>query len=141
VGIYKGFKEINKIFKLGRKIPRMIGVQASGCSPISKAYQKGASHVFPEKNPKTIAGGIGDGLNGYSEDGTYTVSVIRESNGVCIDVSDEEIITAQNMLAEYEGLFVEPSAAAALAAVRNSTIKEIISDQSILLILTGHGLK
>ena len=60
VGIYKGFQELNQIFKLVRNLPKMIGVQATGCSPISKAFKENAQTVFAEVNPHTIAGGIGD---------------------------------------------------------------------------------
>nr|WP_309100005.1 threonine synthase [Fredinandcohnia onubensis] len=141
VGIYKGFQEMNEIFNLGRKLPKMIGVQASGCSPISKAYKENAEKVYAEINPQTVAGGIGDGLNGYSEDGTYTLDIIRESSGICVDVSDEEILQAQKELAMNEGLFVEPSSAAALAAVKQINISENLVNKSVLLLLTGNGLK
>lgn len=143
VGIVKGYQEMNQIFKLGREMPRMIGVQATGCSPISQAFKSENIQVFPEMEPKTIAGGIGDGLNGYTEDGTYTLEVIRSTNGICLDVSDHEILDSQKELAINEGVFVEPSSAAAYAAIKKLHFngnQELI-DKTVVLLLTGHGLK
>ena len=138
---YKGFQELNKLLKLERELPKMIGVQAEGCSPIAKAFAQGDTQVVAEENPKTIAGGIGDGLYGYAGDGTYTLNIIRESGGFCIDVSDEEISVAQKELAVNEGVFVEPSAATSLAALKKSFTSSDMKDKSVLLLLTGHGLK
>lgn len=142
-GIYKGFEELNKLFGLKRKLPKMIGVQASGCSPIARAFLYNAKHVTAEKNPSTIAGGISDGLSGYSEDGTYTLDIIRNADGYCIDVSDEEILEAQLELARMEGIFVEPSAASSLAGIYklSKLYGEIFTEKNIALILTGNGLK
>lgn len=141
VGIYRGFKELNTLFQLNRKLPKMIGVQASGCAPITKAFNENEARVQPELNPQTIASGIADGLDGYPEDGTYTLQVIRDSNGCSVAVDDEEIVFAQKELAETEGLFVEPSAAATLVAIKKLRQTLSFENQSVLLILTGHGLK
>lgn len=141
VGIFKGFKEMNKLYRLNRSLPKMVGVQAKGCSPISQAYENGEKLVKSEDSPKTIAGGIGDGLVGYSEDGTFTLDIIRDSDGLCLSVSDEEILTAQRDLARKEGIFVEPSAAASVAAIQALSKVRNINDKSVLLMLTGHGLK
>lgn len=141
VGTYKGFKELKELFNLEEPLPRMIGVQATGCSPIARAYKLGLEHVSPEQNPQTVAGGIGDGLQGYSADGTYTLDIIRQSGGLCIDVSDEEILLAQSELAKEEGIFVEPSAATSLAGWKKAFAGKEMTDTSALLLMTGHGLK
>ncbi len=141
VGTYKGFKELKELFNLDKALPKMIGVQATGCSPIAGAYKLGLKYVSEEQNPQTIAGGIGDGLRGYSEDGTYTLDIIRESGGLCIDVSDEELLAAQSELAKEEGMFVEPSAATSLAGWKKAFKGKDMADMSALLLMTGHGLK
>ncbi len=142
VGIYRGFMELNQLFGLKRTLPKMIGVQAEGCAPIARAFQEKRRDVIAEKKPQTIASGIGDGLDGYSHDGTYTLSIIRASNGSCIAVSDKDILASQKELAQEEGIFVEPSSASALAAIKKLVNKEPqMKEQSIMLILTGHGLK
>ncbi|MEI3605193.1 threonine synthase [Pseudogracilibacillus sp. SE30717A] len=141
VGTFKGFKELKELFDLDCPLPRMIGVQATGCSPIAEAFKLGLEYVSEEENPQTIAGGIGDGLLGYSEDGTYTLDIIRESGGLCIDVSDGELLAAQSELAKEEGMFVEPSAATSLAGWRKAFKGKDMTETSSLLLMTGHGLK
>lgn len=141
VGIYKGFKEMNEFYNLKKTLPKMIGVQAAGCSPIAKAFKENSPVVTAEPNPKTIAGGIGDGLNGYSDDGTYTLDIIRKSKGSCIEITDEEILSAQKDMAKDEGLFIEPSAAASLAGLLKVSRQQDLSKETVLLLLTGHGLK
>lgn len=142
-GIYKGFYELNKLLGFNRKLPKMIGVQSSGCAPIARAFLNNSQNVIAEENPCTIAGGISDGLSGYSEDGTYTLDIIRNSKGYCIDVSDDEILSAQEDLAKMEGIFVEPSAAASLAGMYKliKLYGNIFLEKNVSLILTGNGLK
>lgn len=141
VGIYKSSKEYR--FTQGNgQLPKMIGVQAEGSNPIAKAFMNGTVSIVGEKSPKTIAGGIADGLVGYEQDGEYTLKICRESGGAVYQVGDEEIVEAQELLAKEEGLFVEPSAAAAMAGVvkgcRENKFKE---NDYIVVVLTGHGLK
>ena len=140
-GIYKGYFEAQNL-GVSTKIPRMVGIQAEGCSPIARAFLSGHTDVIPEENPQTIASGICDGLHGYAKDGTRTLQIIKQSNGFSLYVSDTEITEAQNWLAREEGIFVEPSAAAIIAGIAKS-IKEnrIRKDCEIVCILTGHGLK
>ena len=141
VGIYKGYKELLN-FGLISKMPMMVGVQAEGCSPIARAYLSGENEVISDDNPKTIAGGICDGLTGYSKDGTYTLNIIKKSKGFAIFVSDTEILKSQSELAKYEGVFVEPSSAATIAAINKSIQEKRLRKEDLLVsILTGHGLK
>ena len=141
VGIYKGYKELFD-FGLINKIPKMVGIQAEGCSPIVKAYLNNYAEVISEDNPSTIAGGICDGLTGYSKDGTYTLNIINKSKGFALFVSDQEIKDAQRELAKYEGVFVEPSSAATLAGIKKSFKENRIGKEDLKIsILTGHGLK
>ncbi|MFF2889115.1 threonine synthase [Paenibacillus sp. NPDC057967] len=141
VGTYKGFVDYQQTD--GKvSLPRMVGVQAEGNNPIVKAFLSGSTIVGSEPAPNTIAGGIADGLVGYTKDGAFTLDVIRKSNGFAIDVSDARILEAKQWLAKDEGLFVEPSAAAAIAGVAKSLHEgQISSGDVVVAILTGHGLK
>ncbi len=140
-GIFKGYEEL-KSFGVIDKLPRMVGVQAEGCSPIAKAYLAGKQEVESEDNPSTIAGGICDGLTGYAKDGTYVLETIKRSNGFAISCDDDSIREAQSWLATDEGAFVEPSSAAAVAAIVKSLHeKSIDKDAKVVALLTGHGLK
>lgn len=140
VGIYKGYLDYKHAYPIS-KIPKMVGVQAEGNNPIVQAFREG-SIVHPENNPQTIAGGIADGLVGYEQDGDYTLKIIRESQGYAVDASDERILEAKRWLAVDEGLFVEPSAAAAIAGLVTAIEEDRVGSQEcIVAILTGHGLK
>ncbi|RLI00775.1 threonine synthase, partial [Candidatus Bathyarchaeota archaeon] len=72
----------------------------------------------------------------------YALAAIKESKGLAEIVSDDEIIEAMKLLAKYEGIFVEPSAAASFAGVKKLIESgKIGRDDNILCILTGSGLK
>ena len=71
-GIYKGYKELKQLGLVDR-LPAMVAVQARGCAPIVRAFDKGDPEVEPWEVPHTVASGIADPLQGYSEDGTLTL--------------------------------------------------------------------
>lgn len=140
-GIYKGFQELC-LFGLAEKLPKMIGVQADGCAPIIRAFEKGESSVRPWQSPATVAGGICDPLDGYAEDGTRTLQTIRASHGQGVMVTDHEIMKALLQLAQKEAVFCEPASAASQAAVQKLIEKGIIrAEEKVVEIITGHGLK
>jgi threonine synthase len=140
-GIYKGFLEL-QTFGLVDKSPRMVAVQAEGCSPVVRAFNSGTEHVSAWESPNTVASAIADPLKGYEQDGELILRILRESNGKAISVSDKEIIESVFEMAEHEGIYAEPAAATPYAA-----LKKLIEDNSIdksenvVCIVTGHGLK
>ena len=140
-GIYKGYQELQR-FGFVNKLPKMIGVQAAGCAPITRAFEEGREKVDEWQNPKTVAGGICDPLSGYAKDGTRTLRCIRASGGVGITVTDEEIMTTLAELAQQEAIFCEPAAAAAAAAAKALAGRGVIRQgETVVSIITGHGLK
>ena len=135
--IHKGFEE------LGVSGPRMVAVQVAGCAPVVRAFESGAKEVREwEHSVKTAASSIADPLRGYPEDGTRTLSVVRESGGKAIAVSEEQTRKATIDLARSEGLLVEPGAAVAVAAHRKLADQKLIREgETAVIVLTGHGLK
>lgn len=138
--IFEAFKEMKKKGEIS-KLPKMIAVQAQGCSPIYKSMKEGTS-ICPVRNPETIATALICGDPIY---GNLVMNVIEESGGNIVSVSDEEIKSAQETLAK-NGIFVEVSGAVSYAGYRY--IKELIKSKSFLdlegdvvIIATGHGLK
>jgi threonine synthase len=131
---WKGFKEW-KSLGFSKTLPKMVGIQASGCSSIVKAFKSGRP-IKPVKG-KTIAVAIecGDPL-----DGTRALSTIKESRGFAEAVSDREILRARELLARREGLFAEPAGAVSLAGLIKSR-KKIPRGLRVVCLLTGHGLK
>jgi threonine synthase len=135
--IHKGFEELRV------SVPRMVAAQAAACAPVVRAFESGATEVSEWEHPaETTASSIADPLRGYPEDGTRTLSVVRQSGGTAIAVSEEETREATIDLARSEGLLVEPGAAVAVAAYRKLAAQAVISrGERAVVVLTGHGLK
>ncbi len=130
----KGFAEYLQL-GLIKKIPQMIGVEASGADAIVRSFNQGAKTITPLKTINTIASAIAvpDPI-----DGIKALDAIYSTQGQAIAVSDQEILEAQHHLAKYEGVFAETSSAATIAAL--SKIKNL-SGKKVVCILTGDGLK
>ncbi len=111
--------------------PVMCGYQASGAAPFLRGE--------PVAQPETVATAIRIG-NPQSWDKAWAAS--RESGGWFDEFSDEEILAAQKLLADKEGLFCEPASAISLAgAMQDVRSGKIPEGSRIVCTLTGHGLK
>jgi threonine synthase len=111
--------------------PRMVGYQASGSAP----FMRGAM----VDNPDTIATAI---RIGHPQSWDVAWKVREESGGWFDECSDEEILAAQKLLAEKEGVFCEPASATSVAgALRDVRDGKIPEGSSVVCTLTGHGLK
>ncbi|HDD31294.1 MAG TPA: threonine synthase [Thermococcus litoralis] len=135
--IWKGFKELYEAGFID-KLPRMIGIQAEGASPLVKAFKK-RKPFEPEEKPETVATAI---RIGNPANWKKAWRAVEESGGLFESVSDEEILKAQKLLASKEGIFVEPASASSLAGlIKLKELSLIEPDESYVLITTGHGLK
>ncbi|AGK61209.1 L-threonine synthase [Archaeoglobus sulfaticallidus PM70-1] len=134
--IYKGFREL-KTLGLIDSIPKMTGIQAKGANPIYRAFVESKKVIEPV-TPETIATAIriGNPVNARK-----ALNAIYESNGLAEEVSDEEIISAQKILAGKEGIGVEPASAASVAGLIKLAGREIDVDETVVCITTGHLLK
>jgi threonine synthase len=141
-GCFKGFREMKEAGFIDR-LPRMAGVQAAGCAPIVRAFKAGKRDVDPWEDPiVTKASGIADPLSTYPGDGTRTLSIIRESGGVAIEVEEERLFHWRRQLAEAEGLLAELSSTTAVAAAEIMVERRIVSrEETVVAVVTGHGLK
>jgi threonine synthase len=141
VGCYKGFMEM-KLAGYVDKLPRMVGVQASGCAPIVRAFHSGDTEVSSWETPQTIASGIADPLTSYPKDGSRTLATIRQSGGTAVAVPDEEIVRFGKLLALKEGILAEFASVTAIAALK-PLIEDgvILPHQTVVSVVTGHGAK
>jgi len=136
--LWKGFKELHELDLINEE-PKLIGVQAEGCSPIVKAYSKGKKEARKIRSPATRALGI---LVAKPLLASLALKAIKESNGLAISVSDEEIVKAERTLAKLEGIFAEPAASATVAALKKLREEGTLdSDDKIVCLITGCGLK
>lgn len=139
-GIYKGYKELKQLGLVDR-LPAMVAVQARGCAPIVRAFDKGDPEVEPWEVPHTVASGIADLLQGYFEDGTLTLQVIRKSGGVAVAVDDDLIESVQN-LSKFAGIFSEPTGASSVASLQKLEDKGILEGgDTVVCPITGSGFK
>ncbi|MBF0254418.1 MAG: threonine synthase [Candidatus Omnitrophica bacterium] len=134
---WKGYRDYAAAGRI-RRLPRMMGFQAKGASPMV------SGKIFSK--PQTIATAIriGNPASWLSAD------LARSESGGLIDaVTDPQILAAYRWLAAEEGVFVEPASAASVAGlfklVRSGQLKKIagsaLSRKTAVCILTGHGLK
>lgn len=127
---WKGYREYNEAGYIN-SLPRMMGWQAEGAAPIVRG------HVI--EKPETIASAIRIG-NPASWDAALTA--VRESRGEVDMVSDEQILEAYRYMAQLEGIFCEPASAAAVAGlIKYSRRKGFKKGDTVVCVLTGHGLK
>lgn len=129
--IYEAFLELSMV-GITDKIPGMIGVQVENCSPVADAWENNLKEIIPVKDPFTIATAIacGDPI-----DGLAALKAIRDSGGFALKVTDDEALSARNLLSR-RGIFVEPSGAVAYAGYMKTQL-----EGTVICIATGHGLK
>lgn len=136
--IWKGLKEFYRLGFLN-ELPKMIGIQAAGSAPIVHAVKNGSDTVVPVTSPETVATAI---RIGAPVSWKKALRAIRESKGTAETVTDEEILDAQKLLAQTEGLFVEPASASSIAGLKKLIEQgEIDKDEHVVCVTTGHGLK
>ena len=138
VGMWKMFKILHRLGWIRRR-PRIIAVQPTGCAPVVDAYNKGRMEVPEWKSPKTIAKGL---KIPKPLAGAWILKSLRESRGLALKVSDVEIHRAMLNVAKRDGLLVEPSSAAAFAAIpKLHETGTVDRKDSVVVIATGSGLK
>jgi len=135
LGAYLGFGQLVKAGLIER-IPRLFAVQAQACAPLFTAWSRGMG-TAPEVVPgDTIAEGI---RIARPPRAPRLLQVIRETGGAVVTVDDQEILWAQHHLAR-QGLYVEPTSAVPIAALRKLD-RMIGRDELTVVPLTGSGLK
>ncbi len=138
-GVYKGFVDMLNMGWIER-IPRLVGVQAVGSSPLVHAWEKGlAPQAMQPVDAHTIADSISSGL---PRDRAKALRAVRESGGALVCVSDDAILAAIPELAQGCGVFAEPAAAAAYAGLKQALAAGHVQPADrVALLVTGSGLK
>jgi threonine synthase len=139
IGMWKAFAELEEMGWLGKKRPRMVVVQASGCAPMVKAWEDGVEHAPRWPDAHTFAAGIrvpqavGDFL---------ILRAVRESGGFAIAVDDAAIAAAWQEVAKAEGLLLCPEGAATFAAYRQALADGRVNfGDRVVLFNCASGLK
>lgn len=135
-GVYNGFHDL---YELGfiERIPKILGVQSTGCCPFVDAARENRDLIPAEEN--TLADSIAVGVPRNPKKALRAVSA---SNGAWIAVSDEDILAAMGILGRSEGVFGEPAGVTASAGVMRAVRQGIIKpNETVTTISTGSGLK
>lgn len=138
-GIHKGLRDLAALGWIDR-MPRLIGVQAEGSSPLVDAWERGLKGW--EMRP-VEAHSVADSIvAGLPRDRNKALRAVRETDGAFIRVSDAEILAAIPALARGCGVFAEPAAAAAYAGLVKAVEQGLVgSQEQIVVLATGSGLK
>jgi len=139
IGMWKAFDEMEQIGWVSGTRPKMIAVQASGCAPIARAWQEGATASTMFENAATFAAGLrvpkpyGDSL---------ILDIVRQSQGTVVDLPDDTILASLLDWARNEGLLLCPEGACATAAYDHLLATGFLKpDDRVVLFNTGSGLK
>lgn len=138
VKIRKGFEELAKAGLIDAPKTRMSGAQATGCSPVATAWREGSMNFRPQK-PDTIAKSL---AIGNPADGYYSLVQLRDTNGACGMVDDDEIVEGMKLLAETEGIFGETAGGVTIASLRQLAREgKILPEETTVAFITGAGFK
>lgn len=138
--IWQGYKDMYSVGLID-KLPKMVGMQASGCAAIVKAFNENKSPQEIEDFgiPNTIAAAIADP---FPLDGWTALQAIYDSNGYSLMVDDEDILKGQYLLSSNEGIFPETASSTTVIGTYKLVERGIIKKgESVVSIITGTGLK
>lgn len=137
IGMWKAFTELRRAGWVQAKLPRMYTVQSTGCAPVVRAFEAGATECTPWAGPHTVAAGLcvpgplGDRL---------MLRALRESKGGAVAVPDAAIEQAARELETSEGVDASPEGGAALAGARALLERgELKGAEQVVLFNTGAG--
>ena len=134
--IWKGFQELGKLGLVdsGATLPKMVGAQALGCSPVVTAWDANTLDVEPVK-PNTIAKSL---AIGNPADGYYSLKIMKQSGGEATSVTDDEIVEGIKLLARTEGIFAETAGGVTVAVLKKLAEQgKIDPDELIVVYVTG----
>jgi threonine synthase len=139
VGMWKAFDEMERLGWIGPRRPKMIVVQAQGCAPIVRAFERGERSADLWPDARTVA----SGMRVPAAIGDYLIlDAVRQSGGTALTVSDAALVADMATLARMEGVSAAPEGAATLAALRLLLERGFLDkDERIVLFNTGAAWK
>ncbi|WP_084550982.1 threonine synthase [Actinomadura rifamycini] len=139
IGIHKALGELRELGWISGPPPRLVAVQAEGCAPVVRAFERGERETRHWDGASTAAFGI----NVPKPLGDFLVlDALAETSGTAVAVSDGELLAELRRVAELEGVFVCPEGAAAFAAARRLRERGWIgADERVVVLNTGAGIK
>jgi threonine synthase len=139
IGMWKAFEEIEQLGWVSGKRPKMIAIQSAGCAPVVRAFEQGE----PVSKMWTDAHTEASGLRVPKPYGDYIIlDILRQSGGIAVAVTDDQIFASLKDWASHEGLLLSPEGAAATAAYDHLLSTGFLSKEDrVVLFNTGSGNK
>src|SRR3984893_7650261 len=137
IGMCKAFDEMQEMGWIGPERPRMVAVQAEGCAPIVKAWEahRDKADFFP--NAATMASGL---RVPRTRGDRVILRMLKQTQGIALTVSDDEMLLAGKDLASQEGIFAAPEGAATVSAARKLAASGgITPEATVVLFNTATG--
>ncbi len=139
IGMWKAFDEMQQLGWIGPDRPKMFTVQATGCAPMVRAWERGDEEAGTWEGATTYASGlrvpgaVGDFL---------ILRALRESGGGAVAVTDSSMREWVHKMGADTGVFAAPEGGATAAAVPMlMDMGLIVEDDEVVLFNTGSGLK
>ncbi len=137
VAAYMGYAELLAMGMIPR-IPRLVGVQLAACDPVTRAFEEGRDEVTPVAMRPSFSDAL---MNNSPFWGAAGLRASRETGGIFLSVTDDEVAAMIRTLSSQEGLFVEPAGAVAVAGLAKLVAEHRMEAlDRIVCTLTGHGL-
>jgi len=138
-GLHKGLKDMMAMGWIDH-MPRLIGVQSAGSDYMYQAWINDEDVLTkPPIEAHTVADSISAGL---PRDRMKAMAAVKETDGVYVSVSDEEILNAIPAMARHSGVFGEPAGATAYAGLVKAVSQGLVGATDRVVVLnTGSGLK
>jgi len=142
-GIWRAFEELHA-WGFIAELPHMAAVLPAGYTMLEQALTRGLATdaelraLAPAALPETIQAKT---AMGYPPDGLEAMAAIRKSGGMILYASDQEVLTAQRKLGGREGIYAEPSGAAAWVGVEKLVELGRAKSDSIVAVITGSGFR
>lgn len=136
-GQWRGYCELEQLGVVARR-PRMAAVGTAAGAPLVEAFEQHLDHVEVGAVGTTIASPL---VAAYTDYGDLALAALRESGGGAVKVDDEQLRSAQRLMATTEGVFAEPAGAASLAGLRLLLERGVVkAEDRVVCVVTGEGL-
>jgi len=125
-------------FQKSGRVPKVHAVQPAGCSTVVAAFERGDGVIRSVASATRISG-----LSvPFDIDATLALGLLAECGGHGLAVSDDQVLEAQRLMLEQEGIYCEPAGATALAGWIDALDRRIVlPDETSVCLVTGHGFK
>jgi threonine synthase len=139
VGMWKAFQELEDLGLVGAERPRIYVIQAEGCAPIVRAFERGEQFAEPWEGAETRAAGIR--VPGAVGD-FMILDAVRRSGGAAIAVPERELEEIQRFAASHGAGFSSLETSAAFAALPMLRARQMIDAAARVAVFdTGAGFK